>query len=159
MRNTTGNNGGLLRGSIILALYTTSLAVYSADQAPGNANATGAISSWWNQPKGVTAGWFGLAEPLGSYGLKITGESKEVFYGQISGGLPNQSKTNWINEEKLKFVYDFQPVFGIKGLTFESNWRYRGGGNPQWAAGTPSNFNPATYTSGMGVRILTQQFE
>ena len=100
-----------------------------------------------------------LAQPLKSYGLKVTGEAKEVYFGQVTGGLPNQPKGNWLNEEKLKFVFDFEPLFGIKGLTIESNWRYRGGGNPQWAAGTPSNFNPTTYASGTGVRILTQQIE
>ena len=149
----------LLKGAIFLAIYTTLPVAYTADKESVGASSSNPISSWWNQPNGATAGWFGLADPLASYGLKITGEAKEVFYGQVTGGLPNQAKSNWINEEKLKFVFDFQPLFGIKGLTLESNWRYRGGGNPQWAAGTPSNFSPATYTSGMGVRILTQQLE
>ncbi|MEI6278043.1 MAG: carbohydrate porin [Verrucomicrobiae bacterium] len=94
-----------------------------------------------------------------SYGLTVSGEAKEVYFGQVSGGLPNQPGSSWLNEEKLKFVFDFQPLFGIKGLTIESNWRYRGGGNPQWAAGTPGNFNPTTYASGTGVRIMTQQIE
>ena len=116
------------------------------------------FETWWNG-KYATGNWLGVRDTLSDHGLTITGEAKEVFYGQVTGGLPNQSMSNWINEEKLKLVYDFKPVFGISGLTIESNWRYRGGNSPQWAAGTPSNFNPSTLTSGMGLRIMTQQIE
>ena len=116
------------------------------------------FETWWGG-KYATGNWFGVRDTLSEHGLTITGEAKEVYFGQISGGLPNQPRSNWLNQESLKFVYDFQPLFGIKGLTIESNWRYRGGGNPQWAAGTPSNFNPSTLNSGMGVRIMTQQIE
>lgn len=150
------NNSLLKRLSPFLLFITTINIVYSSDIGEGSKNF---ISNWWNQTNGVTAGWLGLSDPLKSYGLKVTGEAKELFLGQVSGGLPNQPKGNWLNEEKLKFVYDFAPLFGIKGLTIESNWRYRGGGNPQWAAGTPSNFNPTTYASGTGLRIMTQQIE
>ena len=116
------------------------------------------FDTWWNG-KYATGNWLGVRDTLVEHGLTITGEVKEVYFGQISGGLPNQSRSNWLNEEKLKFIFDFQPLFGIKGLTIESNWRYRGGGNPQWAAGTPSNFSPTTYTSGTGLRIMSQQVE
>ena len=116
------------------------------------------FDTWWNG-KYATGNWLGVRDTLAEHGLTITGEVKEVYFGQISGGLPNQSRSNWLNEEKLKFIFDFQPLFGIKGLTIESNWRYRGGGNPQWAAGTPSNFSPTTYTSGTGLRIMSQQVE
>ncbi|MEI8078776.1 MAG: hypothetical protein WCH61_03995, partial [bacterium] len=50
-------------------------------------------------------------------------------------------------------------MFGISGLTIESVWRYRGGNSPVWAAGTPGMFNPSSDTSGMGLRILTQQMQ
>ena len=126
--------------------------------ATGFADGGKDFESWWNG-KNATGNWLGVRDALFEHGLTVSGEAKEVYFGQISGGLPNQAKSNWLNEEKLKFVYDFQPVFGIKGLTIESNWRYRGGGNPQWGAGTPSNFNPSTLNSGMGVRIMTQQLE
>jgi len=116
------------------------------------------FETWWDG-KYATGNWFGVRDTMADHGLTVSGEVREVYFGQISGGLPNQPRSNWLNEEKLKFVYDFQPVFGIKGLTIESNWRYRGGGNPQWAAGTPSNFNPSTLNSGMGVRIMSQQIE
>ena len=126
--------------------------------APGFADGGKDFETWWNG-KYATGNWFGVRDTLAEHGLTVTGEAKEVYYGQVTGGLPNQPKSNWINEEKIKLIYDFKPVFGIKGLTIESNWRYRGGGNPQWAAGTPSNFNPTTYASGTGVRIMTQQIE
>ena len=116
------------------------------------------LETWWNG-KNATGNWLGVRDTLVEHGLTVSGEVKEVYFGQISGGLPNQSGSNWVNEEKLKLVYDFQPVFGIKGLTVESNWRYRTGGNPQWVAGTPSMFNPSAMTSGMGARILVQQLE
>ena len=128
--------------------------------AVGNAVAGESMNfeTWWNG-KYATGNWFGVRDTLAEHGLTITGEAKEVYFGQISGGLPNQARSNWLNEEKLKFVFDFQPLFGIKGLTIESNWRYRDGGNPQWAAGTPSNFNPSTLNTGMGMRIMSQQIE
>ncbi|MEI6492380.1 MAG: carbohydrate porin [Verrucomicrobiota bacterium] len=126
--------------------------------ATGFADEGKTFETWWNG-KYATGNWFGVRDTLVEHGLTITGDAREIYYGQVTGGLPNQPKSNWLNQESLKFVYDFQPVFGIKGLTIESNWRYRGGGNPQWAAGTPSNFNPTTYASGTGVRIMTQQIE
>jgi len=116
------------------------------------------LADWWNG-KNVTGNWFGVRDTLAEYGLTITGEVKEVYFGQISGGLPNQPKSNWLNEEKIKFLCDFEPVFGIKGLTVESNWRYRAGDSPQWAAGVPSTFNPTGTSSGMGVRMLVQQIQ
>ena len=116
------------------------------------------FEAWWIG-KYATGNWFGVRDTLSERGLTITGEAKEVYFGQISGGLPNQPRNNWLNEEKLKFVFDFQPLFGIKGLTIESNWRYRTGATPQWAAGSPSNFNPTTYASATGLRIMSQQIE
>jgi len=129
--------------------------VYSADiTATGNF-----FQDWLSQTNGATAGWFGLAQPLKSYGLSVTGETKEVYLGQVSGGLPNQPRSNWDGEVKLKFQYDFEPLFGIKGLTAESNWRDRYGGQPQNAAGTYNIFNPTVLSGNVGVRIMTQQLE
>ena len=142
--------------SFFTAFITIFLVVFISTATASEGNF---LKEYLSQTNGATAGWFGLAQPLKSYGLKVTGEAKEIYFGQVTGGLPNQPKGNWLNEEKLKFVFDFEPLFGISGLTIQSNWRYRGGGTPQWAAGTPSNFNPTTYASGTGVRILTQQIE
>jgi len=122
------------------------------------------VQSYWTG-SGATANWFGLGKPLNDYGLTISGTAREVFLGQLTGGLPNVNKGSWINEEKLAFVYNCAKVFGLNGLTIESDWRYRSvDGSPNnayaaWGAGTLGNssmFNPSKDTSGMGVRILPQ---
>ena len=120
------------------------------------------LESWWND-EGATAQWFGFGPILQNDGFKIQGEAKQVYFGQLpGGGLPNESRRNWTTEVKLKFLYDFKPLTGIEGLTFLSYWRYRNSENPGFAAGTsgPSSlFNPSNYTSGLDIRIMTQQFE
>ena len=142
--------------SIFLVFIATSSVVFSKDFERSY------FADWRTQTNGITAGWFGLAEPLKSYGFSVNGEYKQQYFGQVSGGLPNQPASNWVGEVKLKFLYDFAPIFGLKGLTLESNWRERFGGNPQFKAGTAgaaSIFQPTSMVSGPGVRILTQQFE
>jgi hypothetical protein len=147
--------GLLTRPAIFLTFITTSSVAYSADlSSTGNF-----FQDWLTQTNGGTAGWFGLAQPLKTYGLSVTGETKELYSGQISGGLPNQPQSNWDGEVKLKFQYDFEPLFGIKGLTAESNWRDRYGGQPQATAGTYNLFNPTVLSGNQGVRIMTQQLE
>ena len=147
--------GLLTRPAIFLIFITTNSIAYSADlSSTGNF-----FQDWLTQTNGGTAGWFGLAQPLKTYGLSVTGETKELYSGQISGGLPNQPKSNWDGEVKLKFQYDFEPLFGIKGLTAESNWRDRYGGQPQATAGTYNLFNPTVLSGNQGVRIMTQQLE
>ena len=142
--------------AFFLLFIATSSVVLSAEIS----NTENLFNDWWGQTNGATYGWFGLAQPLKTYGFSTTGEYKQQYFGQIGGGgLPNQQKSNWDGEVKLKFLYDFEPLFGIKGLTIESNWRDRFGGNPQFTAGTFNTFNPSQYTSGTGVRILTQQIE
>ena len=139
-----------------LLFIATSSVVYSKDWERSY------FTDWRTQTNGLTAGWFGLAEPLKSYGFSVNGEYKQQYFGQVSGGLPNQTASNWVGEVKLKFLYDFATVFGIKGLTLESNWRDRFGGNPQFKAGTAgaaSIFQPTSLVSGPGLRIMTQQFE
>jgi len=152
-------NSSLFRKSIFLGFIATSSLVYSSNNFPGEESSKNFISKWLGQTNGATDGWLGLAQPLNSYGFSVSGEAKQLFLGQVSGGLPNQPYGNWLNEEKLKFLYDFEPLFGINGFTVESNWRSRNGGNPQNAAGTVSIFNPTQLTSGTGLRILSQQIE
>ena len=152
MRKRSVKKAGGLRGAIILALYTTIISVYSGVPTAEVGSSKSSLASWWSQPNGATAGWFGLADPLASYGLKITAEAKESYYGQVTGGLPNQPKSNWLNEEKIKFLYDFKPLFGISGLTIESVWRYRAGDSPVRAAGTPGMFfENSSINSGKGI--------
>ena len=150
-----GLKEALHRVTIFLALLTTVSVAYAADaSSSGNF-----FEDWLTQTNGVTYGWFGLAQPLKTYGFSVTGEAKELYSGQLSGGLPNQPKSNWDGEVKLKLQYDFEPIFGLKGLTAESNWRDRFGGQPQYAAGTYNLFNPTVLSGNQGVRIMTQQIE
>ena len=150
-----GLKEALHRGAIYLAFITTVSVAYAADaSSSGNF-----FEDWLTQTNGVTYGWFGLAQPLKTYGFSVTGEAKELYSGQLSGGLPNQPKSNWDGEVKLKLQYDFEPIFGLKGLTAESNWRDRFGGQPQYAAGTYNLFNPTVLSGNQGVRIMTQQIE
>ena len=145
-----------------LAKAALAITLLSAPAFAGTAtetkDAATPLSDWWNG-KYMTGNWFGVRDTLSNNGLTISAEAKETYFGMATGGLPNQPASNWLNEEKIKFLYDFKPLFGISGLTIESIWRYRGGNSPVWSAGTPGMFNPSAATSGMGVRILTQQIE
>ena len=147
--------------------------------ATNSTTSTDAISSnlskWW-QGDSATANWFGIAYPLKDYGLTIEGKAKEVFLGQVTPaaqaasanarskptGEKNIPVDNWSTEVKLNFIYDFGKVFGLNGLSVESDWRYRNvDGNPDCgytatATGTSGVFNPNKDTSGMGVRIMSQ---
>ena len=142
-----------------LGLFLAFLSIVSVVNSADISSTGNFFKDWLSQTNGATYGWFGLAQPIKSYGLTVTGEAKELFLGQVSGGLPNQPKGNWDGEVKLKFLYDFEQIFGIRGLTIESNWRDRFGGSPQLTAGTYNIFNPTQLTSGPGLRILTQQVE
>ena len=113
--------------------------------------------NWRTHTNGISGDWFGLAQPMKTYGLSVNGEFKQLYLCEVSGGLPNQQKSSWDNEVKMRFFYDFEPLFGIQGLTSESNWRNRTGGNPQYEAGTLNLFNPTVLSGNTGLRILTQQ--
>ena len=133
------------------------------------------LDSWWNGKSG-TANWFGLGKTMGDYGLTISGVAKETFLGQVTpAAQPANAKgriygipvDNWSTEVKTGFNYDFGTLFGLNGLTVESDWRYRNvDGNPNCAytstaagtVGASSLFNPNKDTSGMGVRIMSQYF-
>ena len=115
--------------------------------------------NWRTHTNGISGDWFGLAQPMKTYGLSVNGEFKQLYLCEVSGGLPNQQKSSWDNEVKMRFLYDFEPLFGIQGLTSESNWRNRTGGNPQYEAGTLNLFNPTVLSGNTGLRILTQQVE
>jgi carbohydrate-selective porin OprB len=135
----------------------------------------GHFQSYWSG-SGATGNWFGLGKTMGDCGLTITGQAKEVFLGQVTpaaqpananGRISGVPVNNWSTEVKLGFNYDFGKVFGLTGLTVQSDWRYRNvDGNPNCgytgnAAGTvgaSSMFNPNKDTSGMGVRIMSQYF-
>ena len=165
----------LLAAAMGIALCAASSAFAgSADSASATtassspfSNIESGVKQWWNGNSAL-ANWGGLGYKMEDYGLKIEGEAKETFMGQISGGLPNTQKGNWVNEVKLRATYDFAKKLGIEGLTLVSNWRYRNVDGSQdspyvaFAAGTagPSSmFNPNKDQSGMGVRIMTQYLQ
>ena len=137
----------------------------------------GRLQNYWSD-SGATGHWFGMGKTLNDYGLTISGTAKETYVGQLThSALPQKySKTgyhagplsNWLNEEKLNFTYDFGKVFGLKGLTAESDWRYRTMDGSQTdyytrnAAGTMGNasmFDPQKDNSGMGPRIMAQYLQ
>ena len=166
------NRNYLLAAAMGIALCAASSAFAgSADTASSTSASSSPFSSleagtkqWWNGTSAL-GNWFGLGYPLADHGLTISGEAKETFIGQLTGGLPNTQKGNWVNEEKIKAQLDLEKILGLEGITIESNWRYRNVDGSQnapytaFAAGTagPSSmFNPDKDTSGMGVRIMTQ---
>ena len=119
------------------------------------------------QQSGATGDWFGLGKPLKDHGLTMQGILKYVYFGQVSGGFPQSSgmpRSNFIPEIRIKFFYDFKPVFGIDGVTILSDWRYRNvvNNNPAYAAGTTgttSAWNPTDMSSGFGMRMMQQYLQ
>lgn len=168
MKSTNKNKRRVLRVLMGLALTASATSnIQAADQNTPASSATESLNKWWHgaSPLGEM---FGLKTPLEDAGLKFSFSAKEIYYGQVAGGLPNQPKSNWVNEEKIKLTYDFSKVFKIEGLTFDSDWRYRNDNGSEYypyvayAAGTSgasSMFNPSDAVSGMGLRIRTQQLE
>jgi carbohydrate-selective porin OprB len=125
------------------------------------------VSQWWNGSSG-SDNWLGLGDPLSNDGLTVSGSAKETFFGNLTGGLPNEAQGNWSTEIRLQATYDFEKIFGLKGLTFESGWRYRatdGSQNTPYVGiqagttGASSLFNPNYESAGLGVRILPQYLQ
>ena len=157
-----------------LALTAATATAGSAESGVTSSASTSPFSSlessaqqWWNGSSALN-NWFGLGYPLADHGFTVTGEAKQAYFGLVSGGLPNQNKSNWAGEVRLRGLLDFEKLVGIEGLTFESNWRYRqingqtDTPTTAYAAGTvgpASGFNPNHMSSGLGMRILTQFFQ
>ena len=125
------------------------------------------VKKWWNGTGGLGS-WFGLHQPLADRGLNVSGFAKEAYFGGVSGGLPNQPKSNWAGEVKLNLLCDGEKLFGIEGLTMESVWRYRQADGSQNTAstgleagtvGSAAMFNPNHMYGGLGIRVLTQQIQ
>ena len=155
------------------ALMTTSTTFAGSDTIVASSNApissfgwkAPTLSSWWKGTNAL-ANWFGLGPVMNDYGLSITGSARDVYFGQVSGGFQNnnQPKSNFIEEVKLKAVYDFGKMFNIDGLSIISTWRYRnvGANNPAYAAGTmgvTGNWSPSDISSGFGMRMLAQMLQ
>jgi hypothetical protein len=144
------------------------------------------VSQWWNG-NSATANWLGLGYLTQDYGLTISGGAKETFQGQItpnaypqkavgsgkntitgSSAYPGGPMDTWLTEVKVNFTYDFGKIFGLQGLTAESDWRYRSDNGSQTdyytrnSAGTLGNssmFDPQKDNSGMGLRIMAQYLQ
>ena len=156
----------LCAASSTFAGSADSASATTASSSPFSSIETG-VKQWWNGNSAL-ANWGGLGYPLADHGFSVTGEAKEAYFGLLTGGLPNQNKSNWAGEVRLKGLLDFEKLCGIQGLSFESNWRYRQINGQQdtpstaYAAGTvgvASGFNPNHMSSGLGMRILTQFFQ
>jgi hypothetical protein len=137
-----------------------------APHATGIAHATGSHfwdpeKKWWNGGSALM-NWFGLGFPLKDRGLTVTGEFKQVYYGFVAGGMPNQPNSEWLTEVKLRAIVDFERIFGetARGFSFVSNWRYRNrGDNPQFKMGVPVSQLSESANSGTGVRVMTQYLQ
>ena len=160
------------RATPLIALLTVampSMAAFSKAEYPSNnsghsliATPLTSINSWWDG-ESLSGDWLGFAHPLKNEGLTIRGTVREISFGQLTGGVPNVQKVNWINEEKLSADYDFGKKLGLDGLIAESNWRYRtvdGSQNTAWVANAAGGggymFSPSKDNTGLGMRILTQ---
>jgi carbohydrate-selective porin OprB len=95
-----------------------------------------------------------------TYGFSVKGDMKEAYFGQVSGGLPNQPLSNWCFDMKLKGTLDLEKLFPVfSGWSISSYWRYRTGGNPRWAAGTPNFIAPSNMPNGAELWNLSQMLE
>ena len=111
---------------------------------------------WWNG-NSASGNWLGLGFRLKDHGITVSGEFKQIYFGFVSGGLPNQPSSFWHNEVKMRAIFDFGKMFGADGWSFVSNWRYRNrGDNPQFKMGIPVSQLAESTTSGLGVRIQQQ---
>ena len=118
------------------------------------------IKDWWNQNDGASDKWFGLEAPMKSCGFSIKGDMKEAYFGQVSGGLPNQPLSNWCFDMKLKGTLELEKLIpALDGWSLITYWRYRAGGNPRWAAGTPNFIAPSNMPNGAELWNLAQMIQ
>lgn len=145
-----------IHAAILLTLLSTYSVAFSADlSSPGTF-----IKDWWSQNNGASDKWFGLEAPMKTYGFSIKGDMKEAYFGQVSGGLPNQPRSNWCFDMKLKGELELDKLMpSLNGWKMISYWRYRAGGNPRWAAGTPNFIAPSNMPNGAELWNLAQMIQ
>jgi carbohydrate-selective porin OprB len=114
------------------------------------------LASWWNGP-GATGNWFGLGKYLKANGLTVTGDYQANYYGNTTGGYRTGSAFD--EQIKLGFAYDFETLFGLKGLKAYSNLRYRDGDDVNNITGAADGFNPSNIQSGKELRLMAQYLE
>lgn len=147
-------------GKYLIFFFTTFITSISVAFSSPMESTKSFLSDWYTQKNGATDKWFGLEAPLKTYGLKLKGDMKEAYFGQTSGGLPNQPTSNWCFDMKLRFTWEPEAILpGMKGWGLVSYWRYRNGGNPRWAAGTPNFIAPSNMPNGADLWNLVQMIE
>ncbi|MFZ0435410.1 MAG: carbohydrate porin [Chthoniobacterales bacterium] len=134
--------------------------IAGAQQTSDNTSHKNFFSDWLGQSYGASYKWFGLEAPMKTYGFSVKGDMKEAYFGQVSGGLPNQPLSNWCFDMKLKGTLELEKLFPVfSGWSISSYWRYRTGGNPRWAAGTPNFIAPSNMPNGAELWNLSQMLE
>lgn len=109
---------------------------------------------WWEQD-GATGDWFGLRPAAAERGFVLGGKWVGTVYGLADGGL----KQGAVFDEELRFEarLDFAKATGwecLEGLSAVGGVRLRAGANVnQWVGATPA-FNPSSYQSGTGWRLM-----
>lgn len=145
-----------IAAAFLVTLSSTLSVVFSADiPSPGVF-----LKDWWTQKNGASDKWFGLEAPMKTYGFSVKGDMKEAYFGQVSGGLPNQPVSNWCFDMKLKGTLELDKFLpALNGWSMISYWRYRTGGNPRWAAGTPNFIAPSNMPNGADLWNLAQMIQ
>ena len=140
---------------LFLSFITTVSVAFNADFS-----AASFVQDYWSQSNGASYKWFGLEAPMKTYGFSVKGDMKEAYFGQVAGGLPNQPKSNWCFDMKLKGTLELDKLFpALSGWSMISSWRYRAGGNPRWAAGTPNFIAPSNMPNGADLWNLAQMIQ
>ncbi len=142
--------------AILLAFLSTFSVAFSSDfSSPG-----AFLKEWWAQKNGASDKWFGLEAPMKTYGFSVKGDMKEAYFGQVAGGLPGQPVSNWCFDMKLKGTLELDKFLpALNGWSMISYWRYRTGGNPRWAAGTPNFIAPSNMPNGADLWNLAQMIQ
>jgi len=140
---------------LFLSFITTASVAFTA-----NFSAASFLQDYWSQSSGASDKWFGLEDPMKTYGFSVKGDMKEAYFGQVAGGLPNQPKSNWCYDLKLKGILELGKMLpALDGWSMISYWRYRAGGNPRWAAGTPNFIAPSNMPNGADLWNLAQMIQ
>jgi len=116
----------------------------------------GHFFNYW-KGTGATANWFGLGKPLKAGGLSISGDWQGNYYGNTTGGYRTGSAFD--EQIKLALAYDFETLFGLKGLKAYSNLRYRDGNDINNITGAANGFGPSNIQSGKELRLMAQYLE
>jgi len=146
----------LPQAAIFLVFITTFQVAFSSD----GGTSKNFLTDWYSQKDGATSKWFGLETPMKTYGFSVKGDMKEAYFGQVSGGLPNQPQSNWCFDMKLKGTLELEKLVpSLSGWSISSYWRYRTGGNPRWAAGTPNFIAPSNMPNGAELWNLAQMIQ